>query len=157
REKLKVQVLRMGTGGESVAKAADSPRVVFVPYGAPGDELEVEVVETQQRFARAALKKILKPGAGRVDPACPAHFRLGGPERWCGGCDWQHLNPAAQLEAKRGLVEDCLERIGGLKLDIPPVHASPQAWRYRNKVQIPFHARPEGIAAGFYHPGTHEP
>jgi 23S rRNA (uracil1939-C5)-methyltransferase len=152
---VKVDVLRMGTGGEAVAHVPGSNLVQFVPYGAPGDKLLVEPVESHARFQRAQLLEVLKPGAGRIEAKCGIHFKPGA-KRWCGGCDWQHLSTEAQLAAKRANVQECLERIGRLKFEVPPVLASPEAWRYRNKVQVPFQSADGGLKAGFYQPGTHD-
>src|SRR5207249_4070877 len=60
------------------------------------------------------------------------------PLRWCGGCSWQHLAYDAQLRAKQALVQETLERLGGLKgVSVRPVLGMKDPWRYRNKVQQP--------------------
>jgi len=156
-ETLRLKVNRMGTGGEAVGRNEASGEVVFVPHAVPGDLIEAEVFETRPRFMRARLLKVLSPGPGRVDPPCPIHFRPGGPARFCGGCDWQHLSSEAQLEAKRSIVRECLERIGRVQAEVRPTLASPEPWRYRNKVQVPFQSGPDGApVAGFYRPWSHE-
>lgn len=157
-EKLTVRALRMAPEGQAVAKAEGSPRVVFVPGGAPGDLLEVEVVEAKSSFARARILRLLEPGPDRVEPPCPLHAAPGRPGPACGGCDWQHLAYPAQLLHKAALVRDCVERIAKLKdVDIRPTLPSPKQWAYRNKVMVPFGERPDGkgLAAGFYAAGSH--
>ena len=157
-ERLTVRVLRMAPEGEAVAKADSSPRVVFVPGGAPGDVLEVEITQAKSSFARARILRLLEAGPERIAPPCPLHFapdRLGPA---CGGCDWQHLDYAAQLRHKAELVRDCVERIAKLKgVPILPVLASPKTWAYRNKAMVPFGERPGGgLIAGFYAAGSHQ-
>src|SRR5438552_3895470 len=129
---LKVDVLRMGTGGEAVAHAPGTNMVMFIPYGAPGDKLLVEPQESKARYQKASLLEVLQPGPERIEPPCAVHFRPGA-KQYCGGCDWQQVSYKAQLEAKRGIVRECLERIGRLKdVEVRPVLASPDPWRYRN-------------------------
>jgi 23S rRNA (uracil1939-C5)-methyltransferase len=66
-----------------------------------------------------------------VEPPCP-HYTV----HRCGGCQLQHLAYGAQLEAKRTIVGDALQRIGGRPLEVPPVRASEQPWRYRRKLTL---------------------
>ncbi len=42
----------------------------------------------------------------------------------CGGCGWQHVDPAAQQELKAGIVADALQRIGHLR-DLPDIDPGP--------------------------------
>ena len=158
RQVLRLKVERLAPEGEAIARAQDSARVVFVPYGAPGDELEAEIVSTKGTYARAKIMRVVAPGPNRVDPDCPIHFRAGSAGLFCGGCDWQHLRYPAQLEYKRGIIEDCLRRIGKISgAKVLPTLASPHIWGYRNKVQIPFGLNGKGeIIAGFYAPQSHQ-
>jgi 23S rRNA (uracil1939-C5)-methyltransferase len=102
-------------------------RVVFVPYTLPGERIVARLTEERKSFARGEAVEILSASPHRVEPPCP-HFGPGG----CGGCHWQHIAYEAQLEYKRAVVLDQLERIG--KFDAPTVHptlASPSPWGYR--------------------------
>lgn len=134
----------MAYGGEALGRD-DSGRVVFVPYGIAGEEVRVEIVGAKKEFARARLVEILTPSPQRVTPRCP-HF---GPRdapvsanprqgfaRGCGGCQWQHIDYAAQLVFKRQVVRDQFARIA--KLPDAPV-ASTRAgssWNYRNHMRF---------------------
>src|SRR4051812_24957737 len=100
-----VEIERLSLGGEGIAHT--NGMVVFVPYSAPGDKLEIEITETHKRYARARVLEVLRPSPDRVAAPCSYFLR-------CGGCTWQHLAYPAQLEAKRTLVQETLERIGGL-------------------------------------------
>src|ERR1700674_3948760 len=114
-ETLVVLVERMAPEGEAIARPEGSTRVVFVPYGVPGDRLRVEVTSAKSSFVRAEIREVLSPGPERVEPPCPLHFS---PERAgpaCGGCDWQQLTYEGQLRHKRELIIDCLRRIGKFK------------------------------------------
>ncbi|MBI4057217.1 MAG: 23S rRNA (uracil(1939)-C(5))-methyltransferase RlmD, partial [Elusimicrobia bacterium] len=201
---MRVTVDRIAPEGQAIAHSKGSNKVIFLPYGNPGDEAEVRILEERKGYATAEIISLIKPGPGRIDPPCPHHFKIRDEGRgmrdesknispshnsylishipqtisgglWCGGCDWQHLQYPRQLELKKNLVQDALERIGKIKnpplLDPIP---SPEPWRYRNKVQVPFGmgrgksltpsaelrvptGAPEepSVLVGFYHPGTH--
>ncbi|HBL17873.1 MAG TPA: 23S rRNA (uracil(1939)-C(5))-methyltransferase RlmD [Elusimicrobia bacterium] len=154
-----LKIERMTPGGQGLGRA-DGGRVCFVPYTAPGDIVSAEILRVHSGYAEARLLEVREPGASRVVPRCPLHFRpegTGGPAVPCGGCDWQHLSSQAQLESKREVIRDCLYRIA--KLRSPRVRdtlPSPEPWRYRNKVQVPFGTGPGGkIVAGFFAPHSH--
>lgn len=147
-ERIRLTIDRLSTGGEGIARA--DGMVVFVPYAAPGDTLETEIVQTQKRFARARVLKLLEPSHDRVEPPCPYYYD-------CGGCTWQHLDYRAQLKAKQQLVQETLERLGGLKdFTVNPVLGMEDPWRYRNKVQQPVGWDGRHIISGFYREGSHE-
>jgi tRNA/tmRNA/rRNA uracil-C5-methylase (TrmA/RlmC/RlmD family) len=115
-------------GGEGVGRADNF--VVFVPFVAAGDVVEVEVTEVKKNFARARLLQILQPSTERVTPQC----RYFGD---CGGCQYQHLDYAAQLRIKHKQVCDLFQRIGGFSgALIDPVVPCPQPYGYRNRIMI---------------------
>lgn len=157
-ERIRVKASRIAPEGEAIALEPGSPRVIFVPYGVPGDTLDIDVTQAKSSFARGRILQLVSPGPERVKPPCPLHFDAQAPERLaCGGCDWQQFSYEAQLKHKREMVRDCLFRIGRLR-DIPVADAigSPQPWAYRNKVQIPFAPGPgPRPRAGFFAPGSH--
>jgi len=127
---LLVRIDSIAAGGDGVGRLPDG-RAVFVPRGAPGDLAELTQLRTHRRFARAALGRVVEPGAERVEPRC-RHYTGDS----CGGCQLQHLSPGAQLAAKRAIVGDALRRLGGLDLPDPEIEAAPQAWAYRNKLTL---------------------
>ncbi len=98
----------------------------------------------------------VKIGAKPIQPRCPHHARPGSTRISCGGCGWQILDHESQLRAKREIVRDCLFKIAKLREPrVSDTLASPQAWRYRNKVMVPFGRSNGATVAGFYATGTH--
>jgi tRNA/tmRNA/rRNA uracil-C5-methylase (TrmA/RlmC/RlmD family) len=115
-------------GGEGVARVEDF--VLFVPFVALGEEVEVEVTEVKKRFGRARLLRVIQGSAERVEPAC----RYFGD---CGGCQYQHLDYQAQLRLKHKQISDLFQRIGGIEASrIAPVVPCPQPYGYRNRIMI---------------------
>jgi 23S rRNA (uracil1939-C5)-methyltransferase len=125
---LEVTIESLAAGGDGVGHDA-SGRVVFVPFAAPGDRLRVQLVEERARFARGEIDAVLAPGEARVAPRCPVFGS-------CGGCAWQHVHYAAQLDAKRAMLRETLQRIGGI--ESPPIEfvASPQPYGYRGRARV---------------------
>lgn len=124
-----LEITELAAGGDGLGHAPDG-RVVFVPLSAPGDRLRVEVLEAKSRFLRARVLEILAPGAARTRPRCPVFGE-------CGGCAWQHVDYAAQLQAKRKILTDSLSRIGGLTLaESIPLTASPNPYQYRGRSRV---------------------
>jgi 23S rRNA (uracil1939-C5)-methyltransferase len=112
-------------GGDAVGRDAGG-RVVFVPGGAPGDRVEVELEEERKGYARARLARVIRPGA-RVDPPCPRY--LAG----CGGCQWQHVALEAQRAAKADVVARALRRAGPVEPLLAPAPAF--GWRRRARLR----------------------
>ena len=125
-----VRILRIAAGGDGVGKLGDG-RTVFVPRTAPGDLVELERVRESKRFARARVARVLEPGPNRVIPPCPHYTR-----DQCGGCQLQHLTPAAQLSAKQSIVGETLRRVGKIDLPDPSVIPAGKLWEYRAKITL---------------------
>lgn len=116
-------------GGDALGHLPDG-RAVFVPFGLPGEKVILSIIEEKKSFARGRIEKILVPSPLRIQPRC-RHYGI------CGGCNYQHLTYRDQLEIKRGIVRNQLQRMAGL-MDFPvaPVVPSPSEWNYRNTVQF---------------------
>ncbi|MEP7326218.1 MAG: TRAM domain-containing protein [Gemmatimonadota bacterium] len=125
-----VRVLRIAAGGDGVARLPDG-RTAFVPRTAPGDLVEIRLVHEARRFVRAEPLRVLEPGADRIEPPCPHYTRDA-----CGGCQIQHLVPAAQLSAKQSIVGESLRRLGKLELADPFVVPAERAWEYRTRITL---------------------
>jgi len=115
-------------GGEGVGRVNDF--VVFVPFVLVGETVEVEITEVKRHFARAKLLRVEQASPDRVEPAC-RYFGQ------CGGCQYQHVDYAAQLPLKQKQVVDLFERIGKIpSAKIAPVIPCPQPYGYRNRIMI---------------------
>ena len=64
KNRVNVKIKSIAFGGEGVTRVNNL--VVFVAFAAPGDELEVEIVQLKKKFARAEIVKIIKPSEGRI-------------------------------------------------------------------------------------------
>lgn len=140
-----VRIDGIGSDGAGVGRLPDG-RVVFVHRTAPGDRAEVRLVTEKARWARGRLQALLEPGPGRREPPCRHYLR-------CGGCTLEHLEPVAQLEARRQRVLDALERIGQLDpegIPSPDLHPSPREFGYRNRATFTLVRTRDRVIAGFH-------
>jgi 23S rRNA (uracil1939-C5)-methyltransferase len=128
--RLRLTLDSLAFGGDAVGRAEDG-RVVFVPGGAPGDAARVEVDEEHKSFVRARLVELVRPGAARVAAPCPA-FVAG-----CGGCQWQHVDLAAQRAAKEEIVRRALRHVAG---DIAPIRTPGPAYHWRRRARLRWRA-----------------
>jgi 23S rRNA (uracil1939-C5)-methyltransferase len=142
---VELRTTAVATGGEAVARD-DGGRVVFVTGALPGETVAVELTEEKARFARGHVVELLEASPDRVAPPCP-HVARG-----CGGCTWQHVDPAAQRRLKADIVRDSLTRLGHV-VD-PVVEPGPElpVTRYRTTIRM---AVVEG-RAGFRRHHSHD-
>jgi 23S rRNA (uracil1939-C5)-methyltransferase len=99
-----LEITGLAPGGEAVGRqlgGAHDGRVTFVSFAAPGERVRARLVRERGRVAWAELREIEQSSSERVAPRCPLFQR-------CGGCQWQHVPRAVQLEAKRRIVERAL-------------------------------------------------
>jgi len=153
-KQVELGIVSLAPGGEGVSK--DFPVPVFINKAAPGDRLLVEIYDNRRTFAKGKLLKVIEASKDRIDPLCKL-FKV------CGGCQWMHLNYAAQLEWKRALIEQSLRHIGGPELGnllsqvlLPAVPAANQ-FGYRNKVQLPVRNpnKSKRLLAGYFEVNSH--
>lgn len=132
-----VEITDVAAEGKAIAKVKlretdESPIVVFIPFGAPGDIADIKIDRKKRNFAEGHIETLVKPSSVRIEPVC-GHFTL------CGGCKWQHLPYSEQIAHKQKIVEDALTRIGKLELPkISPIKGSEDIFGYRNKMEYTF-------------------
>ena len=144
-ELFEVEIEAFSSDGGGIAHV--DGQVVFVAFGVPGDRCEVRILKVAKTHAFARIERIIEPSALRVDPDCLAFGK-------CGGCASRHMSYAAELEFKRGRVSDALERIGGVKLELPPVlgvSGRNECDALRNKATYQLERGADGrLRAGFF-------
>ena len=116
-------------GGDCLGRLPDG-RAVFVPFVLPGESAEIKITESKERFARGQIVNLLESSPDRIEAPCP-YFTI------CGGCHYQHIGYTQQLDLKKELVKDQLERIGKLT-NLPEFSITPSSlpFGYRNQVQF---------------------
>ena len=125
-----VEITGVAAEGNAIARVDDY--VVFVPYGAPGDVVDIKLDRKKHSYAEGHIERLVRPSALRQEPRC-GHFGT------CGGCRWQHLPYEVQLANKQQQVVDALTRIAKVELpEISPILGSANIWGYRNKMEYTF-------------------
>ncbi len=127
---LTLQVGAVAHGGHCVARAPDG-RVVFVRHALPGETVLAELTEERSGYLRADAVEVLVPAAARVTPPCPYSGT-------CGGCDFQHVDPAVQRELKAAVLREQLARLGGVDMEVPveELPGGPLGWRTRVRYTV---------------------
>lgn len=140
---IELEITDVAYGGSGVARHMG--KVYFVPFTIPGESVVARIVRQKKKFAEAELVSVTQPSADRVAPACPYFGR-------CGGCSYQHMRYARQLEIKARQVEQTLRRVG--RFENVPMRAivrAPEPYGYRNRIRV---HRMDGIT-GFFAHGAH--
>jgi len=115
-------------GGKGVAR--ENGKAVFVPFTIAGESVTAKITREKKQFAAAEIVDLREKSPHRVEPPCPYFGR-------CGGCAYQHIDYAHQLEIKSRQVRCALHRIGKLK-DVPlqRIIPSPREYGYRNRITV---------------------
>ena len=126
-----VEVIDAGAKGKSVARAEDG-RVIFLNNAVPGDVVDIQTYKQRKAYYEGKAVHFHKYSSKRTEPKC-TYFGT------CGGCKWQHMDYASQLEYKEKEVVNNLTRLGHLDLpEVTPIHGSKAQYYYRNKMEFSF-------------------
>lgn len=130
-------------GGDGLSRLDN--KVVFTPYVLPGEKVRAEVDRIKNDLSRGRLLQISEPSPHRVAAPCPYFQR-------CGGCHYQHADYFFQVEQKRSILREALQRVGKIEFqgDIETITGEP--WGYRNRVQLHI----ENGAIGYFEHGSHK-
>lgn len=126
----RVTITDVAAEGKAIARVDE--KVVFVPFVAPGDIVDIQLTRKKNSFAEGKAVRFYEYSDKRAEPFCE-HFGV------CGGCKWQHLPYEEQLRYKHKQVIDNLTRIGKIELgEVYPIVGSEKTVFYRNKLEYTF-------------------
>lgn len=152
-QEITLEIHDLSHEGEGVgyAEVEGERRTIFVPGALPSEVVRVAVLKKQRQVFWAKLLEIQKASPDRVTPGC-AHFGL------CGGCQLQHLAPAAQLALKEQRLLNQLKNIGKVIPEqvLPPTLA--ESWHYRRRARlgVRYVEKKERVLIGFREKNTHK-
>ena len=124
---MKLRIEKAIYGGDGLARMP-AGKTFFVPGTLPGELVEATIAADRRSFAKSELEAILEPSPERVVPGCEYVPR-------CGGCQYQHANPAFQLQMKLDILKETLARA---HLPVPGEIGSLAGppWGYRNRIRL---------------------
>ncbi len=120
-------------------------RVVLTAFVLPGEVAQVEVKRVKNDLFRGRLTQLISPSPDRIAPPCPYFMR-------CGGCHYQHVTYAAQVDQKRSMLREVLRRVGKIEFEGEIRAISGEPWAYRNRVQLHI----DRGQAGYFEHGSHD-
>lgn len=124
-----VDVGPIAHGGHCVARV--DGQVVFVRHALPGERVRIRITDSSKSFLRADAIEVLEAAPGRVSAPCP-YSGPGG----CGGCDFQHVDPAEQRVLLGDVVREQLQRLAGVDWTGEVEAVEPDALGWRTRVQF---------------------
>lgn len=138
---------RLGHDGRGIASW--NGKTLFIESALVGERVSARLVQDHSRYAEARIDKLIEPAPERVAPLC-AHYAE------CGGCQLQHLEPAAQLAFKQNAVLEQLALWGGVKPKhlLAPVTSAYDG--YRRCARLGTFYGDEGVTLGFRQRNSHK-
>ena len=116
---------------------------VTISGAIPGERVSARVVKVFHDRVACLAEKITVASEHRVNPEC----RYFGE---CSGCQWQHIDYAAQLRMKRSAVIRALSSYTGFgDVEVLDTVPSPKQYRYRNHARFTVGRREESGVAGY--------
>ena len=126
-----IQITGIADKGYGVGRD-EQGKVYFVETAVPGDVVTVRTRRFKKGTAFCSIESFQHKSEKRVASFC-AHYEL------CGGCKWQHLGYADQLQEKQKHVENSIVRIGKVQPEeILPICGAEKTQFYRNKLEFTF-------------------
>lgn len=124
-EELTLQIDTLTNLGQGIARV--NGWVVMVPFALPGERVLARIYRNHKNYSDADLIQVLEPSSHRTSPLCPLFGA-------CGGCQYQNLDYASQLNWKRQQVRELLKHMAGIEHPVEPVIPSPRQFGYRSKI-----------------------
>ena len=144
---IELRIDSLGSEGQGVGRYEGM--AVFVPFALPNELVKAHIIKVAKNYAVGKLIKVIEPSKVRREPRCSAFTR-------CGGCNLMHMDYAAQLEYKRGLVENAFARIAKIEgVHVENTIGMDEPYHYRNKAAFPFAMVDGRMCFGFFAPRSH--
>ncbi len=127
---LGVTVSDMAAEGKSICRVDD--QVVFITGAVPGDVVDIQITKKRSNYCEGFVTRFISYSPERVEPFCKYFGK-------CGGCKWQFIPYAKQVEYKEREVINNLRRLGHVELpENLPILPSEKNEYYRNKLEFTY-------------------
>ncbi|KAF3988300.1 hypothetical protein FT663_04062 [Candidozyma haemuli var. vulneris] len=157
REVKDVEILRLSSNGDGLAVIDhpvrnDGKQIVMVPFGLPGDIVNIRVFKSHPLYVESDLLSIVKPGDKRDDSLINCKY-FGK----CSGCQYQNVDYSEQLEFKRNTIANAYRFFAPVlskDAKLPAISAtqsSPIQYNYRTKLTPHFNV-PNKKPENYYRP-----
>ncbi len=140
-----VEIESISGDGSGIARC--DGQVVFIPFTAVGDKVEITVIKVTKSYAVGKVNKILSPSPSRCNADCTVFGK-------CGGCVFRHLDTCEEERIKTETVKSAMKRIGHIDVEVKDC-ITPSVKGYRNKAQLPVTEDEKGLHCGFYASHSH--
>jgi 23S rRNA (uracil1939-C5)-methyltransferase len=140
---VEVEIEKLVYGGDGLARM--DGQVILTPFVLPAERIKITTEKIKNGLLRGVGPEIIRSSPERVVPICE-YFAD------CGGCHYQQSNYEFQLASKRAILNETLQRIGGISYQDEIATISGHPWNYRNRIQLHFQNR----KCGFHRVGSHD-
>ena len=125
---IRVTIEKVAHGGHFIARYEGA--VIFVRHGLPGEVVDVAITSIGSSFNRGDVVAVITASPDRVEAPCRYANRNG-----CGGCDFQHVEVAAQRRLKSDVIAEQFARIAKMGIRVEVEEVSPAlGWRTQTTI-----------------------
>ena len=121
-----IKIIDILQDGRGVGKA-DS-KVYFIEKAIFGEICDIEIINKKKNFIEAKKIKTKKQSCHYKQPPCPYYYE-------CGGCSIMDINYQSQIDLKKNLIKNALEKSSKIEIDDIEILKSKELG-YRNKIRL---------------------
>lgn len=146
-DEIELEIIDNGINLEGIAK--EDNKVIFVPGAIKGERVLAKIIKENSSYCIGKIESIIKRSEDRQEPFCSVYKR-------CGGCSGQHISYKKQLEIKKDIVKNTLDKQKVEYKYLDNVIGMGIPLNYRNKAQYPVRKSVDGKSKiGFYAKRSH--
>ena len=140
---LTLPVEKLVYGGAGLSR--HEGRVVLTPFVLAGETARIAIDKEKKDVLNGRVLEVVEKAESRTAPLCQVFER-------CGGCHYQHALYPAQIETKKDVLREVLQRIGKLTAPDEIAAITGEPWGYRNRIQLHI----DGQKVGYREAGSHK-
>ena len=146
-DEIELEIIDNGINLEGIAK--EDNKVIFVPGAIKGERVLAKIIKENSSYCIGKIESIIKRSEDRQEPFCSVYKR-------CEGCSGQHISYKRQLEIKKDIVKNTLDKQKVEYKSLDNVVGMGIPLNYRNKAQYPVRKTVDGKSKiGFYAKRSH--
>jgi 23S rRNA (uracil1939-C5)-methyltransferase len=144
---MQVKIEKAGINGEGIGYIDRKP--VFIDGVLPYEIAEIRITETNEKYMKGELLRLVKPSPFRVEAPCPVQHE-------CGGCALMIANVPHQEKLKLdNLKQSLIKYMGDVDFRlIKPLVSNPVPLGYRNMLKLPVKSEKGKLVSGLYSTNT---